>query len=207
METMKMNNYFRKLNIPQSFINFKIFQSETKEVEENCYCGSAYWPAKWGPDHPMFTKDFKDFLKKNNTQVLRAEAFIVYPNTSLAWHNDTNDELSDLDYHETSKINFMWGELDQCFMEYGKLTNPSGRKIVENRRKRRAYVYDPKYVEIIERFSLERPVLINRGPTHRVTNESPSLWYCLSCILLDRDTLKSINFSDALNRFNEYVAN
>jgi hypothetical protein len=199
------NNYFRKLNIPKDFIKFEYFYNEIKQVEERCYCGSAYWPAKWGQDHLMFSEKFKDFLKAKNVKVLKAEAFIVYPKTSLAWHNDTNDELSDLDYHETSKINFMWGNLDQCFMEYGELTSPLGRKIVENRRGRKAYVYDPEYVKIIERFSLELPVLINRGPTHRVTNESSFPWYCLSCILLDSKSEKSIDFSDALSRFNEYV--
>jgi hypothetical protein len=200
-----MNNYFRKLNIPQNFINFKIFSTEINKVEERCYCGSAYWPAKWGQSHSMFSNEFKDFLKNHQTTVLKAEAFIVYPNTALAWHNDTNDELSDLEYHETSKINFMWGDLSQCFMEYGELTNVEGRKIVENRRGRQAYVYDPNYMKVIERFSLENTVLINRGPTHRVTNESSNPWYCLSCILLDSNSLKSIPFENALSRFNEYV--
>jgi hypothetical protein len=202
-----MNNYFRKLSIPQNFINFEKFQLEIGKVEERCYCGSAYWPAKWGQAHPMFSDDFKDFLKKHQTMVLKAEAFIVYPETALAWHNDTNDELSDLEYHETSKINFMWGELDQCFMEYGEPIISEGCKIVENRRGRKAYVYDPNYMKVTERFSLENPVLINRGPTHRVTNESTNPWYCLSCILLDDASLKSIPFKDALSRFNEYVVN
>ena len=96
----------------------------------------------------------------------------------------------------------MWGDLKNCFMEYGELTNPPiGRSITKNRRGRRAYVYDPEAMTVVSRFSLEKPILINRGPTHRVVNQSDEDWVCLSCIIVDKDSGEPLIYEKALELF------
>jgi hypothetical protein len=200
-----MSNYFRYLNLPYTFINLENLLNETKEVTEKCVCGSSFWPGKWDQEHEIFSNDFRVFLKKHNISVLKTEAFNVFPYSSLAWHNDSNDDFDDLEFHETAKINFMWGKLNQCFMQYGELTEEVGRRIILNRRGRKAYVYDPKYIKVIEEFSLEKPVLINRGPCHRVTNKSNRPWLCLSCVIFDNNTNKCMTFKEATQKFSEYV--
>lgn len=199
-----MGTYFKYIKTPNSSVNTEFFFPEIEIVTERCFCGSGFWPGKWNHNSEVFTDDFKYWLEKYNCKILKAEAFRVFPHTSLAWHNDTNDDpdADDLDLNSTTKINFMWGDTDKCFMEYGDLKNPpKGRSIVTNGRGRRAWVYDINEIKIIERFKLNDTVLINRGPIHRVTNDSDKDWICLSCIILSTITGKPLLFNDALDIF------
>jgi hypothetical protein len=96
----------------------------------------------------------------------------------------------------------MWGDLEKCYMEYGETVDTSiGRKVVVNQRGRRAYVYEPALMKITERFSLEKAILINRGPTHRVNNESDQDWLCLSCIIKNKSTNEPLLYKDAVKIF------
>lgn len=194
---------YRYINTPSKCVNEELFLPETAIVTEKCVCGSGYWPGKWQHESEIFTDEFRDWLSSFDCKILKAEAFRVFPHTSLAWHNDTNDNplSDDLDLNLTTKINFMWGDLKNCFMEYGVVTDPLGVKIIKNPRGRRAYVYDPEKMSIVEQFSLERPILINRGPTHRVSNHSDKDWVCLSCIIQSTKTGEPLLFSDALSIF------
>jgi hypothetical protein len=199
-----MNNY-RYITTPKNSINELEFFTDTAIIKERSACGSGYWPGKWGQHSTIFTEEFKLWLLQFNCKILKAEAFRVFPHTALAWHNDTNEDpnADDLTLNFTAKINFMWGDLQNCFMEYGELSNSktSDRKIFTNQRGRRAYVYDPAAMKIVERFSLENTVLINRGPTHRVSNESDKDWLCLSCIIIDNDTDKPLLYSKGIDLF------
>lgn len=198
-----MGQNFRYIDTPKNSINTDIFFKDINEAKEFCVCGSGYWPGQWQHNSNVFTDEFRDWLDSFNCKILKAEAFRVFPKTSLAWHNDTNDNPNedDLDPNMTTKINFMWGDLTKCFMEYGSVSDPSGVKIVRNRRGRRAYVYNNQKMLIEERFSLENTILINRGPAHRVTNESDSDWICISCIIANKDNIPLL-FNDAKVLFN-----
>lgn len=202
-----MPDNFRYINVPANSINDQLFLPETTIIEERCACGSAFWPGKWQHESEIFTDDFRLWLESFDCRILKAEAFRVFPHTALAWHNDTNDNLGadDLDLNLTTKINFMWGDLKNCFMEYGFPIDTSGIRIVKNIRGRRAYVYDPAKMQITERFNLEYPVLINRGYTHRVSNESDQDWVCLSCIIQSRKTNAPLLFEDAINIFKSSI--
>lgn len=199
-----MNNYYRYINTPENSINTSAFFEDIVEVKERCICGSGFWPGKWQHNSEVFTEEFRSWLDSFNCRILKAEAFRVFPHTALAWHNDTNDNTNakDLDLNLTTKINFMWGDLENCFMEYGELINPPiGRNITVNRRGRRAYVYDPEAMTVVCRFSLEKPILINRGPTHRVVNQSNEDWVCLSCIIVDKISGEPLLYEKALEIF------
>jgi hypothetical protein len=101
----------------------------------------------------------------------------------------------------------MWGDLANCFMEYGELIDPNvGKKITKNKRGRRAYVYDPTKMNVVSKFNLEQPVLINRGPAHRVVNHSNEDWICLSCIIADKITGEPILYKKALELFQSVYA-
>lgn len=202
-----MGTYFKYINAPTESINVDNFFPEIEIIKERCICGSGFWPGKWNHQSNVFTDSFRSWLEEHGCRILKAEAFRVFPQTSLAWHNDTNDDpdLDDLDSNSTAKINFMWGDNKNCVMEYGDLKNPPvGRSIVMNRRGRRAWVYDPTEMKIIESFKLDNPVLINRGQVHRVTNNSNEDWVCLSCIIENSKTQKPLAFSDALEIFSKH---
>lgn len=194
---------FNYINLPENSVNVDLFLAETKVIKERCVCGSGFWPGKWLHESPIFTDKFRDWLDSYNCKIFKAEAFRVFPNTALAWHTDTNDhpEANDLDLNHNTKINFMWGDLKNCFMEYGELVDETGVRTVTNRRGRKALVYNPKKMKVIERFHLENPVLINRGPAHRVSNESNEDWVCLSCIIHSKETGNPVPFKDALEIF------
>lgn len=196
--------YHRYLNISNNLVDYEKFREHTAVSTENCHCGSEFFPGIM-PDNQMFKKEFIAWLGKYDCLLFRAEGFTVFPMTSLAWHNDTNDAGNDLEPHETTKINFMWGDLKNCFMEYGELFDDSGLTVVTNKRGRQANVYDPAKMIITESFSLEHPVLINRGPTHRVSNKSTQAWQCLSCIIYDVRNNRLLEFKDAVERFSECV--
>jgi hypothetical protein len=199
-----MKNY-RYLNLNSTLVNFNKFFSETRIIKEKAYCGSWFFPGKWGENDTIFSDSFKQLLEKANCKILKAEGFRVFPNTALAWHNDSNDEVGDLEYHKTTKINFMWGDLNNCYMEYGEPTDVKGKSITTNGRGRKAYVYDNTYMAVNERFSLNSTVLINRGPAHRIVNESSEDWLCLSCIIKDLETNKLLDYDEALIRFKEHI--
>lgn len=102
----------------------------------------------------------------------------------------------------------MWGDLANCFMEYGELIDPDiGKTIIKNKRGRRAYVYDSTKMAVVSKFNLERPILINRGPTHRVVNQSNEDWICLSCIIADKITGEPILYEKALDLFRSVYTN
>lgn len=200
-----MEKYFRYVSVPDNSINKEEFDIHTSVEKEKCHCGSAYWPGSINHHSSVFTDELRQWLEQFNCEILKAESFKVYANTALAWHNDTNDNLnsSDLDPHETAKLNFTWGVTNKCTMEYGQLINPpDGLKTVVNIRGRRAYVYDPAKMKVDEEFTLSKPVLINRGPTHRLVNHSDQDCFCLSCILIDSTTKLHLTFIEAIERFN-----
>lgn len=202
-----MSKYYRYINPPQNSINEKLFFEMVESNGEIQQCKSLYWAGKWDHNSSMFTDEFREWLGTFNCKIFKAESFRVFAHTALAWHNDTNDHLPDLVYHETTKINFMWGDLKKSFMEYGELSGSINdhRIVATNKRNRSAYVYDPKAMVVIERFSLEKTVMINRGPTHRVNNESDQDWLCLSCIIVDNETDKPLLYSKAINLFKSVV--
>jgi hypothetical protein len=198
-----MKNY-KYLNLNTDLVNFDKFFKETRIIKEKAYCGSWFFPGKWGENDDIFSNNFRQLLEKANCKILKAEGFRVFPKTALAWHNDSNDEVGDLEFHKTTKINFMWGDLNNCYMEYGEPANIEGKSITTNSRGRKAYVYDNAYMVVKERFSLNHTVLINRGPAHRISNESNEDWLCLSCIIKDLNTDKLLDYDEALIRFKEY---
>ena len=195
---------FEYINVPANSVDADLFFNETRIVEEKCNCGSGFFPGKWQHHSEIFTDDFRIWLESFGCEILKAEGFRVYPNTALAWHNDTNDDTSatDLDLNLTTKINFMWGNLTNCYMEYGETIDPIiGRKSIINKRGRTAYVYNPALMKVTERFSLENTILINRGTVHRVSNESDQDWLCLSCIIKNKSTGKPLLYEDAVKIF------
>ncbi len=204
------NNYYRYIDAPKNSVNTSIFFNDIVEIKERCVCGSGFWPGQWQHNSEVFTDEFRSWLERFGCKILKAEAFRVFPHTALAWHNDTNDNNNsdDLDLNLTTKINFMWGDLANCFMEYGELIDPSiGKTIIKNKRGRRAYVYDSTKMAVISKFNLERPILINRGPAHRVVNQSNKDWICLSCIIADKITGEPILYENALDLFRSVYTN
>jgi hypothetical protein len=201
-----MPTNYRYITVPDNCINESQFFADVVDITERCICGSALWPGLWHEESSVFTDTFRNWLASYNCHLFKAEAFLVLAGKALAWHVDSNDDPddNDLDPNLTAKINFMWGgDLSKCFMEYGQLLGDPGKgiMIVQNKRGRLCNVYDPRKTRAKERFSLEKTVLINRGVVHRVTNESDSDWYCLSCIIQSSDTGKPLKFADALKRF------
>lgn len=198
-----MGTNFQYIKVPANSVNVGLLMEELEVVTERCACGSAFYPGKWHQNSTVFTDDFRNWLASFDCEILKAEGFRVYPHTALAWHNDTNDGSTsdDLSLNVTTKINFMWGDLANCFMEYGSIVNESARTIKTNRRGRRAYVYDPDLMIVNERFALDTTILINRGPTHRVSNESDQDWLCLSCIIKSKSTGEPLLYEDAVNIF------
>lgn len=195
---------FEYINVPKNSINIGFLLEEMKVITEHCACGSVFYPGKWGNNSEMFTDEFRTWLADFNCEILKAEGFRVFPHTALAWHNDTNDGSTndDLSLNLTIKINFMWGDLKNCYMEYGEVTDiERGRTIQVNRRGRRAYIYTPSLMQVTERFALDKTVLINRGPTHRISNESDQDWTCVSCILRSTVTGEPLPYTDALQIF------
>lgn len=200
-----MEKYFRYVSVPDNSINKEEFNAKILAGAEYLACGSVYWPGFWSHHSNVFTNELRDWLEKFNCEILRAETFKIYPNTALAWHNDTNDNplMADLDPHQTTKLNFTWGNVDKCTMEYGHLQNhPIGITIVKNTRGRMTNLYDPAQMVVDEEFTLSKPVLINRGPTHRLVNHSDQDCFCLSCILIDSTTKLHLTFIEAIERFN-----
>ena len=195
---------FEYINVPADSADADLFFNETRIVHEATFDNSGYFSGKWQHHSKIFTDSFRTWLESFGCEILKAEGFRVYPNTALAWHNDTNDNVgaNDLDPNLTTKINFMWGDLKKCYMEYGESIIPTiGRRIVINDRGRRAYVYSPESMKVTERFSLENTVLINRGTVHRVSNESDQDWLCLSCIIKNKSTGESLLYEDAVKIF------
>ena len=152
-----MKNY-KYLNLNTDLVNFDKFFKETRIIKEKAYCGSWFFPGKWGENDDIFSNNFRQLLEKANCKILKAEGFRVFPKTALAWHNDSNDEVGDLEFHKTTKINFMWGDLNNCYMEYGEPADIEGKSITTNSRGRKAYVYDNAYMVVKERFSLNQEV-------------------------------------------------
>lgn len=201
-----MPTNYRYITPPVNSVIESQFITDTRIVTDRCICGSAFWPGRWDHNSPVFTDKFREWLASFNCFVYRAEGFLVPAGKTMAWHIDSNDDpdAKDLSPNLTAKINFMWGgDLTKCFMEYGELIDPrKGITVTRSpKRNRLTYVYDPEKMKVNERFSLEHTVLINRGVTHRISNESDTDWTCLSCIIRSKETEKAVQFADAIKLF------
>ena len=204
-----MGQYYKYLNLPDSTINDEIFFDSLSKSSYKTYCANDFWPGYLTHDSLAFSNEFRKILEDKNCKIFKAETFRILPNMPLSWHSDTNDidGAHDLDWHETTKINFIWGEVDNFFVEYGEVIDYASPIVVTNPNKRQTNIYNTDTIKIVERFKMTKPVMINRGPIHRGVNNSNQDIIILSCIIYNNTTDNFLLFEDAVNLFLDIFSN
>ena len=204
-----MKQYYRYLNLPESAINDRAFFDNLSKPSYKTACANDFWPGYLTHDSLAFSNEFRRILEDRNCNIFKGETFRILPNRPLSWHSDTNDIIGahDLDWHETTKINFMWGDVDNFFVEYGEVVDHAKPMAVTNLNKRQTNIYNPNTIKIIERFKMTKPIMINRGPIHRGVNYSNQDIITLSCIIYNNTTDNFLLFKDAINLFSDIFSN
>ena len=188
-----MKQYYRYLNLPESAINDRAFFDNLSKPSYKTACANDFWPGYLTHDSLAFSNDFRRILEDRNCKIFRGETFRILPNRPLSWHSDTNDIIGahDLDWHETTKINFMWGDVDNFFVEYGEVVDHAKPMAVTNLNKRQTNIYNPNTIKIIDRG-------VNYSNQDIIT---------LSCIIYNNTTDNFLLFKDAVNLFSDIFSN
>ena len=192
---MLSNPYYRLLNFPICFDQAKLEQelSSGKLLFENDHWKKPEWIGRTtvisDEIHAWLWETFK-------CTVINIEVFFTAPFRGRGWHLDMNPP------NDFVKINYVWGDPLKSEMQWG--ISQTERDLVSSTTAGTQYVgYRNDEVVLDKTIVFDKPVLVNVGRPHRITNYSNQGRWCL-CIVLGYNN-KRILFQDAVNIFSEYV--